>query len=106
MGRIILPPGKSSTVHGKSIAVLEIELRQKGRHLKDLVVGPLMYEGKRCYGVSFEHGGKKWELTMATTPDARAGDSREPRDYTRMIEEGKRHLLETVLNDIEKRFQP
>lgn len=95
MGKLILPHHLQP--QAPSIARLEIELRHKGQHLKDLVIGNFMYEGKRCYGVSFMHGGKKWELTMATT---------DPGATQALVEEGKRHLLETVIADIEKRFRP
>lgn len=77
-----------------SIAKLEIEVRHAGRHLRDLHIGIFMQDGRRCYGVSFMHGGKRYELSM---------HMRHPNP--RMVDEGKRHLLETVLADIERRFR-
>lgn len=74
---------------------LEAAIRQEGKHLKDLEIGNFTQEGQRCYGVSFRHGGKKWELSLHINHPNLA-----------LINQGKVHLLETVLEDIKKRFRP
>lgn len=74
---------------------LEAAIRQKGAHLRDLQIGAFKQEGQNCYGVSFKHNGKPWELSINTNyPDLR------------VLDHAKIHLLETVLADIETRFRP
>lgn len=92
LGSLIVP------VHVE-IQRLEKAIADEGVHLKELQVGDLMYEGLRCYGVSFVHGRKpdgkpaKWELTVRTNyPDIKT------------LNEAKIHLLEVVLRDIRDRF--
>lgn len=80
----------------RSITSLEIELRhlvQQTPTISDFKMGHEVYEGQRIYGVSFKHGGKRWELSVGTNNPNR-----------KLVDEGIVHLLSTCIADIRERF--
>jgi len=72
---------------------VRLEVQRSAGQIQNLHLGYQVYEGTRIYGIDYEWGGKKWELSMSVNnPDIKA------------VHEGILHMLDVALKDIREKL--